>query len=104
MKQLWAPWRMAYILGEDEQAQAPECILCAFPARGRAHYREHLILVAQPHAYVFMNRYPYGHGHVMVVPRRHVARPDLLEPAEWAATSELLRQTTRAVTDSLSAH
>ena len=94
MKQLHAPWRMTYILSEGK---APECIFCAFPARGRAHFREHMILVSQPHAFVMMNKYPYGNGHVMVVPRRHVALPEQLEAAEWAATGELLRDTVGAL-------
>ena len=94
MKQLHAPWRMTYILSESK---APECIFCAFPARGAAHYREHHIVVVQPHAFVIMNKYPYNNGHIMIVPRRHVAQPDQLEPAEWAATSELLRQSVSAL-------
>src|SRR5690349_19840968 len=94
MKQLHAPWRMTYILSEDK---APECIFCAYPARGAAHFREHHILVAKEHAFVIMNKYPYGNGHVMVVPRRHVAHPDQMEPAEWNATSELVRATVSAI-------
>ena len=94
MKPLFAPWRMTYILSEDK---APECIFCAFPARGRAHYREHQILVGQPQAYVIMNKYPYGNGHVMVVPRRHVASPTQLDAEEWAAAGELVRQTVDAL-------
>jgi ATP adenylyltransferase len=101
MKQLFAPWRMSYILAGEEQA--PECIFCAFPQKGRAHYRDHLILVAQPHAFVMMNKFPYGNGHVMVVPRRHVARPAELEPAEWSSICELLRQSVVAVGEALSA-
>ena len=90
---------MSYILSGDEPA--PACIFCAYLAHGRERFREHLILCAQPHAFVIMNRYPYGHGHVMVVPRRHVARPDALAPAEWQALSELLRDTTRALGQAL---
>jgi ATP adenylyltransferase len=90
MKQLHAPWRMTYILSGEK---APECIFCAFPARGRAHFREHLILCAQPRAFVIMNKYPYGNGHLMVVPRRHVAAPAQMEAGEWAEVGELVRQT-----------
>src|SRR5262245_29030875 len=99
MDRLFAPWRMEYILSGDEMA--PECIFCAFPAHGRARYREHLILVLQPHAFAILNKFPYNNGHIMVVPRRHVARPEALEADEWAATCELLRQGTRAVGEAL---
>jgi ATP adenylyltransferase len=44
-----------------------------------------------------MNKYPYGNGHVMVVPRRHVGTPDQLPADEWAKISELLRQTVLAL-------
>ncbi|HJZ88701.1 MAG TPA: HIT domain-containing protein [Polyangia bacterium] len=94
MKQLWAPWRMTYIRSADEPV--PACIFCAYPAAGPSHYREHLILVVQPHGFVIMNRFPYGYGHFMVVPRRHVTAPGDLEAAEWAATCELLRAATAA--------
>jgi ATP adenylyltransferase len=101
MNPLFAPWRMTYLTGADDAPQG--CIFCTFLARGAAHYREHLILVAQPHAFVLMNRYPYANGHVMVVPRKHVATPGELAVDEWAATCELLRATQRAIGDALGA-
>jgi len=102
MKQLWAPWRMAYILSGEERAE--ECIFCAFPARGPAHYREHHILVGTPDAFVIMNRFPYNNGHVMVVPRRHGGDPGELPPAAYQAVSELLRHSLRALRAAVGAH
>jgi ATP adenylyltransferase len=88
---------MAYVTSAAGAERAGECIFCAFPARGRASFREHLILVAAEHAFVIMNRFPYNNGHVMVVPRRHVADPGDLPAAEYHATMELVRATTAAL-------
>ncbi|MFH0900223.1 MAG: HIT domain-containing protein [Pseudomonadota bacterium] len=102
MNQLWAPWRMAYILSTAETSA--ECIFCAFPANGPAHHREHLILWAGRHSFVIMNRYPYSNGHLLVVPRRHVADPEHLPGDEYQACTEVLRRTTTILRKVLAAH
>jgi ATP adenylyltransferase len=102
MDRLWAPWRMAYILSGDEKSE--ECIFCAFPARGKDRWREHLILTVEEHALVMMNKFPYNNGHLMVIPRAHVADPAELSVEANAATSELLRRTTTLLRGALGAH
>jgi ATP adenylyltransferase len=72
MKNLWAPWRMTYISGEDKQLAAGQCIFCM----DRDHPvpdKERLILYAGRLSMVMMNRYPYTNGHLLVAPRRHLA-------------------------------
>ena len=62
---LWAPWRIDYILGEKEDG----CIFC-----NRLKHkddRENLIIVRKVKSFVIMNRYPYNNGHLMVAPNRH---------------------------------
>ncbi|MBI4512336.1 MAG: HIT domain-containing protein [Deltaproteobacteria bacterium] len=102
MKHLWAPWRLAYILADS--AKGEECILCAFPAPGRARFRDHLILCQAPHAFVMMNKYPYNNGHVMVIPRRHASDPEQLSEAEYMGTMDLLRRATKAIRTAMSPH
>jgi ATP adenylyltransferase len=102
MDQLWAPWRMRYILSGDEMAD--ECIFCALPARGPDAHREHLILCANDRAFVIMNKYPYNNGHVMVVPRAHVADPTALAADDWAATCTLLQRAIGALREAVHAH
>ena len=76
MRQLWAPWRLAYI-----QQDHPEgCIFCAAAAGGDD--RANLVVYRRRHAFVMLNLYPYNSGHVMVVPSRHVARLADLDDAE----------------------
>ncbi len=72
---IWAPWRMDYILApKDKDAGArPGCIFCNFPAATASTYRENLVLVASEHYAVMLNRYPFAAGHLLVMPRKHVA-------------------------------
>lgn len=75
MEQLWAPWRMEYIL-----AQKPtECIFCI--PTDISEDRSRLILHATEHNLIMLNRYPYCSGHLMVAPRQHTARLDALPGA-----------------------
>ena len=86
MKTLWAPWRMAYISGKA--AKAAGCIFCAAP--DQPHAKADLLLHRDPAATVFMNRYPYANGHLLVAPARHVADLTDLTLAEHAACLRLL--------------
>lgn len=70
MKNLWAPWRMTYILSSDKGGG---CIFCLGTNRERDE--ERLILYVGEHTMVIMNRFPYNNGHLLVAPNRHV--PDL---------------------------
>lgn len=58
---LWAPWRMEYILGPKGGA----CVFCA---------REPDMLLAEVRsAFVCLNKYPFAAGHLLVVPKKHVS-------------------------------
>ena len=68
MKNLWAPWRMKYILGPKCHEG---CVLCA-PSHTDED-AERLIVYRGRHVFVMLNRYPYASGHLMVIPYRHVS-------------------------------
>jgi ATP adenylyltransferase len=102
MDRLWAPWRMEYILSGDEQAE--RCIFCSFPADGPARFAEHLILCASERAFAMMNKYPYNNGHVMVIPRAHVADLAGLSDEDNRALADLLRASVGAVREALAPH
>lgn len=86
---------MAYIdqLAEGEAPAAPTkpgCFLCdAAGATDAADLRQRLVLHADEHGLVMLNRYPYTNGHLLIAPREHV--PDLsdLAPAARAGLMEL---------------
>jgi ATP adenylyltransferase len=71
MRQIWAPWRMAYVGGERTHEG---CVLCAIAEGDDEGNR---VVEQAELTYTVLNLFPYSSGHVMVVPRRHV--PDITE-------------------------
>jgi ATP adenylyltransferase len=65
VKQLWAPWRLEYVQGADEQEG---CILCRAAA---GEDEEGLVVKRGELAFVLLNRFPYASGHLMIAPYRH---------------------------------
>jgi len=92
MDNLWAPWRMDYILDNNK---ADGCIFC--PQGVTGYDRERLILHVGERALVMMNRYPYNNGHLMAAPVRHV--PDLtsLDSEEMAELWQLVKLSTECL-------
>lgn len=91
MRQLWAPWRLEYIRGE----QPPGCFLCA--EAGAGEDADTLVVWRGAHSFVLMNRFPYNAGHVMVVPRRHVARLEALADEELLDLARLVDRSLRVL-------
>ncbi len=91
MKHLWAPWRIQYIKATPRD----DCIFCSLPADGRD--REHHILHRGSLVFVMLNRFPYTSGHLMVVPRRHVADLDALDDREALELFHLTTAATEAI-------
>ena len=87
---LWAPWRMEYIRGEIQKSG---CFFCDHP-KDEAGFRENLVLLVQPHAFVCLNRYPFTTSHLLVAPRRHVPGLSDLDADEYGALMSLLREAT----------
>jgi ATP adenylyltransferase len=85
---LWAPWRMEFIRSEKPK----ECIFCTFPAAPEAEDRKNLLVHRSPQAFTLLNKFPYNSGHVMVIPRAHVADLGALEPEAWADLQGELRR------------
>ena len=81
---------MKYILAGAGKGKKPGCFFCENP-NDEAAYRENLVLVVQPHAFVCLNRYPFTPSHLLVAPRRHVADMADLADEEYAAVMTLLR-------------
>jgi ATP adenylyltransferase len=85
MKRLWTPWRMPYILGEDEKS-VDGCLFCAV-----AHtpdVEDVYVLYRGATSLVMLNRYPYNNGHLLIVPYPHVPS---LETLELACVTELMQ-------------
>jgi ATP adenylyltransferase len=92
-KPLWAPWRIEYIRSEKPKG----CIFCEFPAAPEADDRKNLVVHRSAHSFTCLNRYPYNSGHLMVVPRAHVADLGALRPDAWADLGDELRRAAAVV-------
>ena len=84
MENIFAPWRMTYILASKDQEG---CIFCDFPKENRDE--ERLILHRGKTCFIILNAFPYNPGHLMVAPYRHVDSLDGLQPGERAELMEL---------------
>ncbi len=97
-EQLWAPWRLAYIKG-NEKAQQPrnlalrpgadgDCFICRYVADDPQHDDENLVVLRTDQAIVILNRFPYNNGHLLIAPLDHQGRLDELTPAATLACQE----------------
>lgn len=77
---LFVPSKSQYVRGKRP---AVDCILCAI-SRGDRKV-DNLVLAGDRLVFLTLNLFPYNPGHLMVVPRRHVADPRELKPAERRA-------------------
>jgi len=67
MGNIWAPWRMEYILNKKEEG----CIFCTKPRE--SDDRGNYILYRGERIFVIMNKFPYNNGHLMVAPYKHTS-------------------------------
>jgi ATP adenylyltransferase len=89
-QQIWAPWRLGYIIGDHKTAQPaalellpggdPDCFICRDAAEGNDRLR--FVILRSEYSVTMLNLYPYNNGHLLVAPRRHVARLDELDSRE----------------------
>lgn len=85
MEQLWSPWRHAYVTRDERQPAG--CVFCAVESPEALA----LIVHTGATAFVILNLYPYNSGHVMVVPKRHVATLAGLGDDELVEVARLTR-------------
>ena len=99
MRQIWAPWRMAYIR-RDEKTSA--CVLCRSWASDDD--AESYILYRGERAYIMLNLYPYNNGHLMVVPYEHVASLEDLETETLTELMVLVNRSLAALREAMAPH
>jgi ATP adenylyltransferase len=93
MDRLWSPWRLAYVTGAIGEQSA--CVFCD----AAAHTRDELVLIRGEWSFVILNLYPYNNGHLMVVPRRHLASLASLSADETAEMMRFTRDAELALTE-----
>ncbi len=95
MRQLWTPWRLAYILKDKKPAQ--KCVFCA---KITAEDAEEHVLYRGKHCFITLNRYPYNNGHLMVVPYLHTPSLESLDDETSLELMTLVRKTLHILRDS----
>jgi ATP adenylyltransferase len=95
MENLWAPWRMEYILGERE-------CYCIFCPEGNGHSDEQRhILYRGRLVMVMMNKFPYNNGHLLIAPWKHVAGLEGLSEEEMSHIMQWLKISTRILKEAM---
>ncbi|TCI99845.1 HIT domain-containing protein [Aeromicrobium sp. IC_218] len=94
LERLWVPYRLAYVRGEagdPADDRCPFCVMVDEPAE------DDLVVHRGSEAFVALNLYPYNPGHLMVLPRRHVADYADLTPSETVEVAELTQHALRTI-------
>ncbi len=124
--QLWAGWRSDYVnkvageirekeyvkqslidqksqnLKEPEHLEANNpssdhrCIFCAIASVGHPNKESHLIHI-DPNGMALLNAYPYGTGHMLIMPKRHVGDISELSEEEHANLWKMCRRAVEAL-------
>ena len=90
MDQLWAPWRAAYVTTPKAPSGDDPCFICQ--ALARKEDRENLVLRREGNVAVFLNRFPYNNGHLLVTPSSHKARLDELSVDETSDIQRMIQK------------
>ena len=93
-RRLWTPHRLAYITSASASAADEGCPFCRIP---QLPDDEGLVVARDEAVYAVLNLHPYNPGHLMVVPYRHVAALEDLDPAETAGLMRVTRTALRAL-------
>ncbi len=101
MENLWAPWRMKYILKpKDEKDEG--CIFCN--CLNDNDDKKNLVLYRGQRVFIIMNRFPYNNGHLMVVPNRHSGDIILLDEEEQTEIFHLIQISIKALNQVMKPH
>ena len=92
MKQLWAPWRMAYIRTFKKNG----CVFCQ-ALEHTSDGEENQIVFRGKNSFVILNRFPYTSGHLMVLPFQHAPRLEDLTPETRAEMIELVTKSNQVL-------
>lgn len=89
---LWAPWRMEFIRGAYEKPKG--CLFCNI-LKDDENDGKNLVLYRRSMSFIMLNRFPYAHAHLMIVPHTHSGELDELPEEE---SHQLMDSTKLALT------
>lgn len=93
-----ASWREAYVSSPQAAANGRsdgECVFCRFAALPVS--LDSGVVWQGDDAFLLLNAFPYGSGHLLCLPKRHVARFDELSEREYVALALAQRRMVQAI-------
>lgn len=105
MDHVFAPWRHAWIISAaaNGTGNTVDCLFCRVWSEIDRD-EGNLVVARSERCLVMLNRYPYTGGHLLVVPRPHVASVADLEPETLAALMQLSASAVAVLERSVSPH
>ena len=94
MENLWAPWRMEYIMREAGN-KTDGCVFCNIINENDDSIN-HIVHRGES-CFTVLNKFPYNNGHVMVIPYKHVDDLLLLSPKVQNECQLLINKTIAAL-------
>lgn len=95
LDRLWAGWRASYVSDPNTGRTDNGCVMCNLVEA--TDDAAALVLERTPETITVMNLYPYGSGHLMVAPTRHVASFEDLDDDELVAVARAQVRALRAI-------
>jgi ATP adenylyltransferase len=98
MDQLWAPWRLAYVVAAKKPAD-DVCFIC----QGLADKddKANLIALRTAASVVVVNRFPYNNGHLLIAPCAHKGKLDEFTAKDLLEVMETLQRMVAVLSDLL---
>ncbi|MCX5924214.1 MAG: HIT domain-containing protein [Candidatus Dependentiae bacterium] len=94
MDKLYAPWRDRYVHTQIKGEQSGACVFCEVFTDTQSD-ESRLVLFRNQDIAVMLNLYPYNGGHLLVVPKNHVAEyyelPESILHQLMSATSKSMQ-------------
>lgn len=100
LDRLWAGWRSDYMqrVTDPVVRSDNDCVFCAILSSGLPDSETHVVWRHESGLVVaLLNAYPYTSGHLMVLPVRHLASPENLDPDESGVLWDGVKQAVQAV-------
>ncbi len=95
LERLWAGWRSEYVSDPGTGKSDGACVMCNLVEAPDDEAA--LVLERTPETIAVMNLYPYGSGHLMVAPTRHVASFEELDDHEVIALARAQVRALKAI-------
>lgn len=96
MDKLWAPWRINYVRNMKQRG-------CVFCHANRPKAKDYVVFKTTQ-TLAMLNIFPYNNGHMLVSPKRHIARLEQLNEAEALDLFRAIAKAQKLLTKVLKPH